>query len=109
MSAALALQRELLIAALDRASSSIFPHLAQTGGIRPPERTRSRLALTLSDREEISRGLAADLSLRAIAHGLARAPSTISREWQKRRILVQCNVRGRDIGGYVAELQEKLV
>ena len=63
-----------------RASSSIFPHLARTGGIRPPSRIRSQLALTLSEREEISRGLAADLSFRAIARGLARAPSTISRE-----------------------------
>lgn len=63
-----------------RASSSIFPHLARTGGIRPPARVRSRSALTLREREEISRGLAADLSLRAIARDLARAPSTISRE-----------------------------
>lgn len=63
-----------------RASSSIFPHLARTGGIRPSSRVRSRLALTLSEREEISRGLAADLSFRAIALNLARAPSTISRE-----------------------------
>lgn len=39
------------------ASSSIFPHLAQFGGIRPPVRKRSRLALSLVDREEISRGL----------------------------------------------------
>jgi transposase, IS30 family len=42
----------------DRASSSIFPHLAATGGIRPPDRTRPRFALTLIEREEISRGLA---------------------------------------------------
>lgn len=63
-----------------RASSSIFPHLARTGGIRPSSRVRSRLALTLSEREEISRGLAADLSFRAIALNLTRAPSTISRE-----------------------------
>ncbi|MFT4708200.1 MAG: hypothetical protein ACI9PU_002049 [Ascidiaceihabitans sp.] len=41
----------------DRGSSSIYPLLARTGGIRPPERIRSRLALTLADREEISRGL----------------------------------------------------
>jgi len=63
-----------------RASSSIFPHLARTGGIRPPSRIRSQLALTLREREEISRGLAAALSFRAIARDLARAPSTISRE-----------------------------
>lgn len=64
----------------DRASSSIFPHLARTGGIRPPVRIRSRLALTLSDREEISRGLATDRSFRAIARDLSRSASTISRE-----------------------------
>ncbi len=64
----------------NRASSSIFPHLAVTGGIRPPARTRSRLALTLMDREEISRGLAAKNSFRAIARVLHRSPSTISRE-----------------------------
>ncbi|MGI9568551.1 MAG: hypothetical protein ACR2PH_02155, partial [Desulfobulbia bacterium] len=40
----------------DRNSSSIYPLLARTGGIRLPERRRSRLALTLAEREEISRG-----------------------------------------------------
>ena len=64
----------------DRASSSIFPHLAVTGGIRPPGRTRSRFALTLIEREEISRGLAAKRSFRSIARILRRSPSTISRE-----------------------------
>jgi IS30 family transposase len=64
----------------DRNSSSIFPLLARTGGIRPAARSRSRLALTLCEREEISLGLRAQLSLRAIARQLRRAPSTISRE-----------------------------
>jgi len=64
----------------NRASSSIYPLLARTGGIRPPERVRSRLALTLSEREEISRGLTAQLSLRSIARTLKRSVSTISRE-----------------------------
>ncbi|MGI9522209.1 MAG: helix-turn-helix domain-containing protein, partial [Hyphomicrobiaceae bacterium] len=64
----------------DRNSSSIYPLLARTGGIRPPERRRSRLALTLAEREEISRGLRAELPFRAIARQLKRAPSTISRE-----------------------------
>jgi len=64
----------------DRPSSSVFNMLAPTGGIRPPPRRRSHLALTLAEREEISRGLACDLSLRAIATRLGRAPLTISRE-----------------------------
>lgn len=35
-------------------------------------------------------------------------PSTITREWQKRRIVVQCNVRGRDVGGFVEEVRRRL-
>ena len=64
----------------DRDSSSIYPLLSRTGGIRPPDRKRSRLSLTLSEREEISRGLEGRLSLRCIARRLQRAASTISRE-----------------------------
>jgi IS30 family transposase len=64
----------------DRNHSSIQGILAETGGIRPAQRRRSRLALTLAEREEISRSLAADCSIRSIAGMLKRAPSTISRE-----------------------------
>jgi len=64
----------------DRYHTSVRGILAATGGIRPPERRRARLALTLAEREAISRGIARDLSLRAIAARLKRAPSTISRE-----------------------------
>jgi len=64
----------------DRPSSSIFGQLSPSGGIRPPPRRRSRLALTLPEREEISRGVVSELSLRAIAVQLGRSPSTISRE-----------------------------
>ncbi len=46
----------------DRESASIYPLLSRTGGIRPPDRTRSRLALTLVEREVISRGTAASHS-----------------------------------------------
>ena len=66
--------------AFDRLSSSIFSQLALSGGIRPPIRQRSGLALTLAEREEISRGIASNLSLRSIAAQLGRSPSTISRE-----------------------------
>ncbi len=63
-----------------RSHSSIQGVLARTGGIRPPQRRRSRRALTLSEREEISRGVVAGQSLRSIAASLKRAPSTVSRE-----------------------------
>ena len=63
-----------------RSHSSIQNVLSQTGGIRPPKRRRSRLALTMAEREEISRGVVADQSLRRIAAILGRAPSTVSRE-----------------------------
>jgi len=39
---------------------------------------------------------------------LNEGSSTITREWSKRRIVVQCNVRGRDIGSFVEELRERL-
>jgi len=63
-----------------KSSSSIFSHLSPSGGIRPRERRRSRLSLTLSEREEISRGMVAASSIRSIADSLGRAPSTVSRE-----------------------------
>ena len=66
--------------AFNRGSSSVYSVLSRHGGIRPPTRARSRVALSLAEREEISRGIASDLSLRAIALQLGRAPSTISRE-----------------------------
>lgn len=69
--------------AFNRGSSSIYSVLSHRGGIRPATRKRSRLALTLSEREEISRGIASDLSLRTIASQLGRAPSTISRAIQR--------------------------
>ena len=64
----------------DRHHSAIQGILSRTGGIRPPQRTRSQRALTLAEREEISRGVVAGLSLRSIAALLGRAPSTVSRE-----------------------------
>ncbi len=64
----------------ERDSSSIYPLLSRAGGIRPPDRKRSRLSLTLVEREEISRGLKGRMSLRCIARRLQRSASTISRE-----------------------------
>ncbi len=64
----------------DRGHSSIEGILKETGGIRPQLRRRSRLALTLSEREEIFRGVVGGGSIRSISRGLGRAPSTVSRE-----------------------------
>ena len=64
----------------DRGHSSVQRVLGETGGIRPAPRYRSGRSLSLAEREEISRGVAAGQSLRTIAALLGRAPSTVSRE-----------------------------
>ena len=53
------------------------------GGIAPASRRRAAAALRLEEREEISRGIAAGQSMRGIAHGLRRSPSTVSRELRR--------------------------
>jgi len=67
----------------DRGHSSIQRILSENGGIQPPQRHRAPQALTLAEREEISRSLVCGLSIRSIAARLGRAPSTISRELQR--------------------------
>lgn len=69
--------------ALDRAPGTVHYTIRQHGGVVPPERRRSRLALTLSEREEISRGVAAGESARGVAARLGRSPSTITREFSR--------------------------
>src|ERR1035437_10294552 len=66
--------------AFGKPSSSIYFQVAPYGGIRPAPRRRSRLALTLSEREEICRGIAAHQSARSMARLLGHSPSTVSRE-----------------------------
>jgi IS30 family transposase len=66
--------------AFGKPSSSIYCLVSPHGGIRPHARRRSKLALTLSEREEISRGIVARQSIRSIARIVGRAPSTVSRE-----------------------------
>ena len=67
----------------DRGHSSVQRILSETGGIRPPQRRRSRRALSLAEREEISRGIVTGRSIRSIASSLGRAPSTVSRELRR--------------------------
>ena len=66
--------------ALGRIAHVVRYEVARTGGIPPPARQRSRLALTLTEREAISRGRASGTSVRQISRQLRRAPSTVSRE-----------------------------
>ena len=106
-----------------RSHSSIQGIFARTGGIRPPQRQRSGRALTLAEREEISRGVVAGQSLRSIAALLGRAPSTVSREirrnggrrdyrankaeqaaWDRAHRLKSCKlVQNRALAGLVAK------
>lgn len=80
----------------DRPHTSIHQILAATGGFRPPQRARAPAALTLAEREEISRAMVAGESIRSTAARLGRAPSTISREIKRNG--------GRD--GYRASLAD---
>ena len=63
-----------------RNKSGVYRILALNGGIAPEPRRRAAGALRLEEREEISRGIAAGQSMRWIAQGLRRSPSTVSRE-----------------------------
>src|SRR6266436_6454192 len=82
--------------AFGKPSSSIYFQLAPRGGIRPAPRRRSRLALTLSEREEISRGIAAYQSARSMARLLGHSASTVSREIRRNGALALC--RSADSG-----------
>jgi transposase, IS30 family len=66
--------------ALGKHAGSIHGVVSSNGGFTPAVQRRSRWALTLAEREEISRGVATKLSIRQIAAQLGRAPSTVSRE-----------------------------
>jgi transposase, IS30 family len=66
--------------ALGKHAGSIHGVVSSNGGFTPAVRRRPRWALTLTEREEISRGVATKRSIRQIAAQLGRAPSTVSRE-----------------------------
>jgi len=66
--------------ALGRRHTSVLWVVAARGGFAPALRRRARLALSLTEREEISRGICTSVSMRQIAAQLGRAPSTVSRE-----------------------------
>ena len=66
--------------ALEKEAASIRCVLAPHGGIMPRERYRSLVALSMIEREGISRGLSSGGSVRGIAASISRSPSTVSRE-----------------------------
>ena len=92
----------------DRDSSSIYPLLSRTGGIRPPERKRSLLALTLVEREIISRGIAGSQSVRSIARELCRPASTVSREISRNGGYGKYRAVGAEDRAWVRALRPKL-
>lgn len=68
---------------IEKPPATVFPYLRYHGGIEPRRRTRRPSALSMLEREGISRGLAVGISIRAIARTLGRSPSTVSREVSK--------------------------
>jgi hypothetical protein len=88
---------------LVRGKATVRDFVSAAGGLRPSVRCRRRDQLSLSVREEISRGLASRLSLRAIAVGLGRAPSTVSREVRRNGAEAVSGRHGRT-GGLAARL-----
>ncbi|MEI9806207.1 MAG: helix-turn-helix domain-containing protein [Pseudolabrys sp.] len=83
----------------DRESLSVFSVISPTGGIRPPDRHRAKQALSPFEREEISRGLSTQRSLRLIARRLRRSASTISGEVSRNGGAARYRAAGSGSGG----------
>src|ERR1700682_6421427 len=81
--------------------------LARHGGIALAARRRSRRALTLAEREDISRGIASGCSMRGIAQGLSRACCTVSREVARHGGRAQYRANAADRQGWGAGLRPK--
>jgi len=90
----------------------------KVGEIREGQR-RFPLAVRLPDAQRTDPDALAATLLPTVAGPVVRmdqvarlvrteGPSTIQREWSRRRITVQCNVRGRDVAGFVAEAKERI-
>ena len=92
----------------ERNSSSVFSVISPTGGIRPADRVRGKQALSLAEREEISRGLSVQQSLRSIARQLGRAPSTISREIRRNGGATHYRATASDQAAWDRALRPKL-
>ncbi len=95
-------------AALGKHAGSIHGVISLKGGIAPSARKRSSTHLTLQEREQISRGLATNMSLRAIARDLGRSPSTISREILKNQGIIKYRAITADEQAWVRSLRPKV-
>jgi IS30 family transposase len=93
--------------ALDRGRSAIHYVVRCRGGIAPAVRRRSRLALTLVEREDISRGIAVGWSIRRIADGLGRSASTVSREVTRHGGRSDYRATEADAGAWESTLRPK--
>lgn len=85
---------------LERSAPAVKYLVVRHGGIAPQERRRSPLALSTSDREEISRGIAGGHSIREIAVMIGRAPSTVSREIGRNGGLIHYRAATADAGAW---------
>jgi IS30 family transposase len=86
--------------ALDCSKSTLYWVIAGRGGVAPRPRRRAPVTLSLAEREEISRGLAAEDGVRVIARRLGRAPSTISREIHRHGGPARYRARVADAGAW---------
>ena len=91
----------------DKPHTSIRHFLLPRGGIAPAARRRSRLALTLAEREDISRGIASGLSMREIARRMNRAASTVSREVRRNGDRPAYRAHDADCQAWVSALRPK--
>jgi IS30 family transposase len=94
--------------ALGRRDSSVHKILQRTGGIAPVERYRSARVLSLVEREEVSRGLAAGYTFRAIARRLNRAASTVSQEVSRHGGRELYRAAEADLAAWESALRPKL-
>ena len=93
--------------AYGRPHPTIRKLLLPSGGIPPRARRRSRLALTLAEREDISRGIASGSTIREIASQLGRAASTVSREIARHRGRPAYRAHDADRQAWVSALRPK--
>jgi IS30 family transposase len=91
----------------DKPHTTIHQFLLPSGGIAPRARRRSRLALTFSEREDISRGIASGWSMREIARRMDRAASSVSREVRRHGHRSAYRAHDADCQAWVSALRPK--